>query len=67
METRNKRLYSFQIQNNLDNILSKGAEINKKNILDAESIQYKKVPNELFAYDEFGFLDKYKTPNEIKE
>ena len=67
METRNKRLYSFQIQNNLDNILSKGAEINKKNILDAESIEYRKVPKELFSYDEFGFLDKYNDKNEIKK
>jgi hypothetical protein len=67
MQNRKQRLYSFQVEQNLDNIISKGIEINRKNILDAESIQYKKVPNELFSYDEFGFLDKYKTPNEIKE
>lgn len=67
MQTRNKRLYSVQIEKNLDNIVSKGMEINRKNILDAESINYKRVPNELFAYDEFGFLDKYKDPKEIKK
>lgn len=66
METRNKRAYTIQIEKNLDNIISKGVEINRKNILDAESIKYKKFPNELFAYDEFGFLDKYKDPKEIK-
>ena len=67
METRNKRLYSVQIQSNLDNLLSRGVEINKKNILDAESIEYRKVPKELLSYDEFGFLDKYKEKNELKK
>jgi len=67
MEARNKRLYSFQMQRTLDDLISKGGEINKKNILDAETIDYKKVPNELFSYDEFGFLDKYNDKNDIKK
>ena len=60
MQARNKRLYSVQEERNLDNIVSKGIEINRKNIFDAESINYKRIPNELLGYDEFGFLDKYK-------
>ena len=67
MEARNKRLYSFQMKRTLDDLISKGAEINKKNILDAETIDYKKVPNELFSYDEFGFLDKYNDKKNIKK
>jgi hypothetical protein len=67
MEARNKRLYSFQMKRTLDDLISKGGEINKKNILDAETIDYKKVPNELFSYDEFGFLDKYNDKNDIKK
>ena len=67
MEERNKRIYSVQIKRNLDDIISKGVELNKKNILDAETIEYKKVPTEIFTYDEFGFLDKYNEANEKKK
>ena len=67
MQTRSKRLLSFQVEKNLDNIISKGIEINRKNIFDAESINYKRVPNELLSYDEFGFLDKYKEPSDTKK
>ncbi len=67
MQTRDQRFYSFQVQRNLDDLIQRGAPLNKKNILDAETINYKKISNELYTYDEFGFLDKYKDPNEIKK
>ena len=67
MQNRNKRFYSIQVKNNLDTIIAKGAEINRKHILDAEEIDYKRTPTEIFSYDAFGFLDKYKDPEQIKK
>jgi hypothetical protein len=67
MQTRNKRFYSIQVKNNIDKIIENGMEINRKNILDAEEIEYKRVPTEVFSYDAYGFLDKYKEPDETKK
>jgi hypothetical protein len=67
MEPRNQRFKSFQVKRTLDDLIERGVELNKKNILDAETIDYKKVENELFSYDEFGFLDKYNDKNDIKK
>ena len=65
MQSVNQKLYSFQIKKNLDNIIEKGSDINKKNIIEAEMINYKRAPTEVLSYDSFGFLDKYKDKNEI--
>ncbi len=66
MNARN-RFYTMQVKNNLDTIIANGMEINRKNIFDAEEIGYKRVPTEVFSYDAYGFLDKYKDPNQIKK
>jgi hypothetical protein len=65
MQSVNQKLYSVQIKKNLDNIIEKGSDINKKNIIEAEMINYKRAPTEVLSYDSFGFLDKYKDKNEI--
>ena len=65
MQSINQKLYSVQIKKNLDNIIEKGSDINKKNIIEAEMINYKRAPTEVLSYDSFGFLDKYKDKNEI--
>ena len=65
MQSLNQKLYSVQIKKNLDNIIEKGSDINKKNIIEAEMINYKRAPTEVLSYDSFGFLDKYKDKNEI--
>ena len=65
MQSVNQKLYSVQIKKNLDNIIEKGSDINKKNIIEAEMINYKRAPTEILSYDSFGFLDKYKDKNEI--
>ena len=65
MQSVNQKLYSIQIKKNLDNIIEKGSDINKKNIIEAEMINYKRAPTEILSYDSFGFLDKYKDKNEI--
>ena len=65
MQSENQKLYSLQIKKNLDNIIEKGSDINKKNIIEAEMINYKRAPTEVLSYDSFGFLDKYKDKNEI--
>lgn len=65
MQTRNQRLRSIQIKKNLDNIIEKGTEVNRQNILDAEMINYKRTQNEILSYDSFGFLDKYKEKNDL--
>ena len=59
-----KEINSKKIENELDTLLSKGGEISRKNILQAEDINYKKSPKEIESYDEFGFLDKYKDDKE---
>jgi hypothetical protein len=59
--------YSMQVSLKLDNIIEKGLEINRSNILEAEDIKYKKNKSESESYDEFGFLDKYKDNSEIKK
>ena len=64
MQSRNKRINSVQIEKNLDNFLKSGSEINKQIILEAETINYNKVPKEQIAYDSYGFLDKYKDKKE---
>lgn len=65
MQSVNQKLYSVQIKKNLDNIIEKGSDINKKNIIEAEMINYKRAPTEVLSYDSFGFLDKYKDKSEI--
>ena len=67
MQKGNKRIYNMQKKNDLDKIIERDAEINKNNILDAEEIGYKKTPTEIYSYDSFGFLDKYKDANTIQE
>lgn len=57
----------MQVSLKLDNIIEKGLEINRSNILEAEDIKYKKNKSESESYDEFGFLDKYKDNSEIKK
>ena len=67
MQNRNKRFYSIQVKNNLDTIIANGAEINRKHILDAEEINYKRTPTEIFSYDAFGFFFLFKDPEQIKK
>ena len=53
--------YSINISHKLDDIINRGIEINRENILEAEDIKYKSIiKGENNSYDEFGFLDKYK-------
>ena len=61
------KAYSMQVSLKLDNIIEKGLEINRSNILEAEDIKYKKNKSESESYGEFGFLDKYKDNSEIKK
>ena len=61
------KAYLMQVSLKLDNIIEKGLEINRSNILEAEDIKYKKNKSESESYDEFGFLDKYKDNSEIKK
>ena len=61
------KAYSIKVSLKLDNIIEKGLEINRSNILEAEDIKYKKNKSESESYDEFGFLDKYKDNSEIKK
>jgi hypothetical protein len=63
MENNNE--YVKKISDKLDNIITKGFEINRNNILEAEDIKYNKSTINSETYDEFGFLDKYKDKNEI--
>ena len=65
MIKRNDKIYSTKIK--LDNIIEKGIEINRENILEAEEIKYKRIPQEKEQYDEFGFLDKYKDEEDKKK
>ena len=65
MQSANQKLHSIKVKKNLDNLIEKGSEINKKNIIEAEMINYKRAPTEILSYDSFGFLDKYKDKNEI--
>ena len=65
MQSVNQKLYSSLIRKNLDNLVEKGSDINKKNIIEAEMINYRRAPTEILSYDSFGFLDKYKDKNEI--
>ena len=65
MQSVNQKLHPIQVKKNLDNLIEKGSEINKKNIIEAEMINYKRAPTEILSYDSFGFLDKYKDKNEI--
>ena len=65
MQSVNQKFYSSQIRKNLDNLVEKGSDINKKNIIEAEMINYRRAPTEILSYDSFGFLDKYKDKNEI--
>ena len=65
MQSVNQKLYSSQIRKNLDNLVEKGSDINKKNIIEAEMINYRRAPTEILSYDSFGLLDKYKDKNEI--
>ena len=65
MQSVNQKLYSLQIKKNLDNLIERGSDINKKNIIEAEMINYKRTQTEILSYDSFGFLDKYKDKNEI--
>ena len=64
MSNKNDNTYSTKI--NLDDIIKKGTEINKENILEAEDIKYKTIPQKKESYDEFGFLDKFKEEEEKK-
>jgi hypothetical protein len=65
MQSVNQKLYSLQIKKNLDNLIERGSDINKKNIIEAEMINYKRTQTKILSYDSFGFLDKYKDKNEI--
>ena len=64
---KNDKLITLKIKDELDKKIKKGTEINKKNILEAESIKYKMIPNEVTTYDAFGFLEKFKEPYEINK
>ena len=67
MKDKNDMEYSKKISNKLDDIITKGLEINRNNILEAEDIKYKKKTMSSETYDEFGFLDKYKDDSEKKK
>ena len=61
MKKINDKNYSINISHKLDDIINRGIEINRENILEAEDIKYKSIiKGENNSYDEFGFLDKYK-------
>lgn len=51
----------------LDDIIDRGIELNRNDILLAEEIKYIRIPKTKDSYDEFGFLDKYKDDNTKKE
>ena len=67
MKENNNIEYTKKISNKLDDIITKGFEINRNNILEAEDIKYKKQTISSETYDEFGFLDKYKDSSEKKK
>ena len=67
MKAKNDIEYAKKISDKLDNIITKGFEINRNNILEAEDIKYKKQTISSETYDEFGFLDKYKDVYEKKK
>ena len=67
MKDKNDIEYVKKISDKLDNIITKGFEINRNNILEAEDIKYKKHTLGSETYDEFGFLDKYKDASEKKK
>ena len=67
MNKNSGKVYSMQVSLKLDNIIARGLEINRSNILEAVDIKYKKNKSESESYDEFGFLDKYKDNSEIKK
>ena len=67
MKAKNDIEYAKKISDKLDNIITKGFEINRNNILEAEDIKYKKQTINSETYDEFGFLDKYKDVSEKKK
>ena len=59
-----------QIKKNLDELISNEETIIRKNILDAETISYNKIPSSKKIYDEFGFietLDDNNSQNEMKK
>ena len=55
-----------KISTKLDNIIERGTDINRENILEAENIKYSRLPKNNESYDEFGFIDKYKDESEKK-
>ena len=61
-----KRSNTVYIERKLDDIIKRGGEINRDNILLAEEISYKNSPSEIFNYDSFGFVDKFDQADTIK-
>jgi hypothetical protein len=64
---KNEQAHSIQVSHKLDDIIEKGVEISRNNILEAEEIKYKKNQKETEAYDEFGFMEKYKDEYQKKK
>lgn len=58
-----KRSYTVHVERKLDEIIQRGGEINRDNILLAEEISYKNSPSEILNYDSFGFVDKFDKTN----
>ena len=64
---KNEQINSIQVSHKLDDIIEKGVEISRNNILEAEEIKYKKNQKETESYDEFGFMEKYKEKKQKKK
>ena len=65
MIRKNDKAYSINISHKLDEIIERGTEINREDILNAEDIKYKRIlQGNNNSYDEWGFLDKFKEKEE---
>ena len=65
MKRKNDKTYSINISHKLDEIIERGTEIKREDILNAEDIKYKRIlQGNNNSYDEWGFLDKFKDKEE---
>ena len=67
MKKNNVKENYKNISTKLDNLIERGGDINRENILEAEDIKYSRLPKNNESYDEFGFIDKYKDESEKKK
>ena len=63
MENENIELDKVKtIKNNLNNLVSKGGQIKRQDILNAEEISYNNIPPSSILYDEYGFISNKENP-----